>query len=345
MNHSLTEIINLNIFSCRISLIFVNALFQKSHLYQPRKYKSMKKLLLFAAMFSVLTLRAQLSVYHPFPESNASWNISYTQNMCPFGGNSTEYYSITYSGDTIINGQQYHKLHTPFVIAEFTGGCTQHHFAGYAGAIRQDIPNRKVFIVPPSATDEQLLYDFTMEVGDTLKGYLGREWMSQGDVVMEIDSVLVGDTYRKRWSVNPCYNMYLIEGLGSTYGLLEASPGCITDFPWILVDCFMEEGQTLYPETVSECELITSIREKEVVSSKIHVFPNPASGTFAVEFERPMEIKEIQLTNMMGEVIFWKNTQMHARIEVSGIENGIYVLSVISHKGRIINRKVISCSF
>ena len=300
--------------------------------------------MLFVALFRVLSVSAQTPVYHPFPESNASWNISYEQNMCPFGGNSTEYYSITYSGDTNINGQQYHKLNIPYVIAEFTGGCTQHHFPGYAGAIRQDIPNKKVFIVPPASTVEQLLYDFTMEVGDTLKGYLNREWMSQGDVVLDIDSVLVGDTYRKRWNINPCYGIYLIEGVGSTYGLLEASPGCVTDFPGIMIDCFKEDGQTLYPETVGECELITSIPEQNFIFDKVHVFPNPAPGTFTVEFDRPLDIKEIQLTNMMGVIVYQKNIQMQSRIEISGMHDGIYLLNIISTTNQILSQKVISCS-
>jgi hypothetical protein len=174
----------------------------------------MKKLLLFIAVCAALSLSAQTSTYQPFPEGNASWNISYTQAMCPLGGDAYENFSIVMTGDTMINGQVYHKLFTPYVYADISGGCTQAHFEGYKGAIRQDIPNKKVYFLPPTDfTVEQLLYDFTMEVGDTVKGYLSGGWM-EDNVVVSIDSVLVGQNFHKRWLVNPCYDIYLIEGVG-----------------------------------------------------------------------------------------------------------------------------------
>lgn len=185
----------------------------------------MKNLLLVLLTLTAFSTSAQTSVYHPFPDSNACWNVNMSQGMCFMGGFSSEDYSLTFSGDTIIENQTYQKLVTPYVQISITGGCTQQNFPGYQGAIRQDIINKKVFFVPPAQSSELLLYDFTMETGDTIKGYLAT-FNSPPDVVAEIDSVLIGDNYRKRWSINPCYDIYLIEGVGSTFGLLKPSPGC-----------------------------------------------------------------------------------------------------------------------
>lgn len=63
-----------------------------------------------------------------------------------------------------------------------------------------------------------------------MKGYIA-SFAVQTDTVQSIDSVLVGNTYLKRLIIKNCYNVHFIEGIGSVYGLLERSPGCVTDLP------------------------------------------------------------------------------------------------------------------
>ena len=74
----------------------------------------MKKLLLLFSTMLTLFANGQTSVYHPFPDSNAVWNIHF-QLYCFANGTGDENYSITISGDTLINSQTYHKLTTPYV--------------------------------------------------------------------------------------------------------------------------------------------------------------------------------------------------------------------------------------
>jgi len=100
-------------------------------------------------------------------------------------------YSYTFSGDTLINNLTYHKLTTPFA-KPYVGG------SGYRGAIRQDIVAKKVFFIPLREISEKVLYDFTLQVGDTVKV---KPYYSPRDTVQSIDSVLVGNTFRKRWQI------------------------------------------------------------------------------------------------------------------------------------------------
>lgn len=302
----------------------------------------MKKLLLSFALLSMLTANSQTSVYHPFPDSNACWNLNMAQGMCYMGGWSDEEYSITISGDTIINSQIYHKLSTPFVEVVSTGGCTQRNFPGYKGAIRQDITGKKVYFVPPTQPTEHLLYDFTMEVGDTVKGFLQIS-NTPTDIVAEIDSVLVGDNYHKRWSINPCYGIYLIEGIGSTFGLLEPSPGCMTDMDYYSLTCFNQDGESVYPDPSSECRLITSTNNPDLISDAVRIFPNPSNGSFTVDFISPNDIKEIRLTDMIGNIVFQKPLGDQKSIYIAGIPIGTYILTIIDRENRSTNRKIISC--
>jgi hypothetical protein len=306
------------------------------------KQKTMKKLLLLIATLSVFSVKSQTFVYHPFPESNATWNVNMSQAMCFMLGFSSEDYSITISGDTIIKDLVYQKLTSPFVQFSFSGGCTQINFPGYRGAIRQDVANKKVYYVPPSQITEQLLYDFTMEVGDTVKGYL-ESFNHPLDIVTEIDSVLVGDNYRKRWNINPCYEIYLIEGIGSTFGLLQPSPGCATDMDYYSLTCFNQNGQSLYPDPSAECQLITSTNDIEPNSDDLLVFPNPSNGSFTVEFYRPIDILEVRLTNMIGNIVFQTKISNKNKINIDNLPSGAYLLSIIKNESRTTFRKIISC--
>lgn len=302
----------------------------------------MKSFLLLIATLCVLTTNSQTTVYHQFPDSNATWNINMSQAMCFMWGFSTEDYSITFSGDTIIDNLAYKKLTTPFVEFTFTGGCNQINFPGYQGAIREDVANKKVYYVPPSQSTEKLLYDFTMLVGDTVKGYLD-SFEYPGDIVTEIDSVLVGDNYRKRWLVNPCYEIYFIEGIGSTYGLLKPSPGCLTDMDYYSISCFTQNGQTQYPDSLSACELITSIENIDAVFDAVRVFPNPSSGSFTIDLGNSENIEEIRLTNMIGSIVYQKDIIDHNYVIINALPGGAYILTLIDKEKRTTNRKIISC--
>lgn len=306
------------------------------------KQKTMKKLLLLIATLSVFSAKSQTFVYHPFPESNATWNINMSQGMCFMGGFSSEDYSITFSGDTIIENLAYQKLTSPFVQSNFTGGCTQINFPGYQGAIRQDVTNKKVYYVPPSQLTEQLLYDFTMEVGDTVKGYL-ESFNYPLDIVTEIDSVLVGDNYRKRWFINPCYEIYLIEGIGSTFGLLKPSLGCATDMDYYSLTCFNQNGQSLYPDPSAECQLITSTNDIDAKSDAVLVFPNPSNGSFTVEFYRPIDILEVRLSDMIGNIVFQTQISNQNKINIANLPSGAYILTIIKKDNIATIRKIISC--
>jgi hypothetical protein len=301
----------------------------------------MKNLFFWFAIIITANSYGQTSIYHPFPDSNASWNYSFNQYMCAFG-DAWEEYSYLLNGDTTINGQTYHKLSTPFVSFFTQGSCTQEHFPGYKGAIRQDIPNRKVYYVHPSSSSEALLYDFNLAIGDTIHGYLASN-AGMLDTVISMDSVLVGNDFRKRWLINDWYEIYYIEGIGSTYGLLENSPGYVTDAPGYYFDCFKQDQQTLYPDTNTNCQLITSAHDISILEEPLKIFPNPSKGSFSIEFKQPKDIKGISLLSLVGNVILSAEIHDQTSICLNNIPCGIYILAILDKNNRTTNKKIISC--
>lgn len=296
-----------------------------------------KALLLFSILLTIQSI-AQTSIYHPFPENSAIWNFHYSM-YCFQNGQNDDTYSITIDGDTIINNQTYHKLVTPFIQSNSTGSCGFATSIDYNGAIREDIANKKVYYIPSSENLEQLLYDFTLEVGDTVKGYLEPDF-SELDTVHSIDSVLVGNNYHKRWLINSCYDIYIIEGIGSTFGLIHKSNSCMTDLDNYSLNCFQQNGNSLYPESANNCNLITEILDIDK-NENITILKNQINNSVTIEIENISNIKEIQIIDIKGNIIYQKINPIEKRINFNNYSNGIYFLYLKDSKGNLIFRNKI----
>jgi hypothetical protein len=298
-----------------------------------------RTILLFALIsFTVFRQYGQTSLYHPMPTSNAVWNIDYYLAPCWPIFSYSETYSIVMSGDTTINSKIYHKLYTPAVIKSNPTTSCGGQSPGYKGAIREDTLLKKVFIAWD--TTEILLYDFNMQVGDTVKGLT--EISSCPDTVISIDSVLVGSNYHKRWFINADYNIYFIEGVGSTYGLLGQSIGqCIGQFPDLWISCFSKDGVTLYPSLSTNCEIITSTHSINSTLNEVNIYPNPSTGSFTIDLN-DTGINEIQLYDVFGNLIFRQFKSDNSKIKIDDLKAGVYFLTLIDSFHNKSTRKIIS---
>jgi len=293
--------------------------------------KKITRHLLIVGILLTFIPNVQSTTYYPFPERNATWNFHFS--LIGITESANEDYSISISGDTTINALTYHKLMSAF--------ANTVALKGYKGAIRQDIAAKKVYFAAPTETTEQLLYDFTLQVGDTVKGYIQAN-LFQKDTIKSIDSVLVGTSYRKRWLLNSNYNIFFIEGIGSTYGLFEQSPGNTPDFPDFSINCYRENSQTLYPDSQTNCELINSVEYIETNSNQIRVTPNSQSGSFTITFDNA-DIVEIKLIDLSGKIIFEQPTTNKKTIMINNLQSGLYILIGKDTMNRLITKKIISC--
>lgn len=292
--------------------------------------------LLVSLSMSIAVVSAQTSAYVPIPDSGVVWNFRETSVWC----GSTADYSIMTGGDTLINTITYHKLYTLFVLAG-NPSCFQVS-AGYRGAFRNDTAVRAVYYVPPTDTVEHLLYDFTWQQGDTVQGWLRINGLSLS-FIDRVDSQLVGSVYRRRMHID-CYNVDIVEGVGSTYGLITGLPGCVTDVNDIQLECFSVNGQTYLPDTVSSCSPVNSTDGPEQ-QRPIAVYPVPASGQLHLRVP-DSGIYNLQLMNVTGKCIY-KNTfeldsGIEAIIETVDLPYGVsgLILTELS-SGRTVRSKVV----
>ena len=301
----------------------------------------MKKLLLAIFTSVAAFTNAQTNVYHPFPETDGAWNFT-TRFWCWSGVPQPidNTYSLSVEGDTVISSQTYHKLIVP-LLQTTASACvgSSSTFNIYEGCTRQDVSMKKVFYIYPGSSMEELLYDFNMQVGDTVKGHL-ETYAYPVDTVISIDSVLVGDSYRKRWNINFGYNISIIEGVGSTYGLVEYSPGNGPDHLEYTMNCYQETGTTLYPDASTACELITSVSQLEKEPEQVLVYPNPSAGSFTIDVGNT-NVKEIRITDLLGNNVFQKHEAIPEKIMIDNLQKGTYILTIIDKNNRSTNKKII----
>ncbi len=318
----------------------------------------MKKRLLALFVLTIFngSLHAQTSVYHPFPQSGISWREDMDGvgfSCCCTSGSWQSYcltednYELFLDGDTTIGSHVYSKIYRLGYFAEYLlsmypftceSGCTNYdpQFYGniYVGGLRQDIPGRKVYFHPAeSGAQDTLLYDFNLSVGDYLSQTYNNETMT--NMVSSIDSVLIGTEYHTRyWLDYEQQHEYIaiIEGIGSTYGLLFALRPPF-EFTNQLV-CVKINSNPVYPDTETICSL-NEIGEVEQIFS-FSVSPNPVETSALLQVSPEFANVELVIYNESGQEVKRKkllNTSV--KIDRSEFDSGVYFFKGVNQSGQV----------
>lgn len=184
----------------------------------------MKQTTLILGLTLLFNLGLKSQDYVPFPTESVNWNVFYVET-CSETPSDTILLRYTIHGDTTINETQYSKLC-------IESGDTANPKINSIGGLREI--DKKIYykgqtIIGGGNDEEYLIYDFSKQVGDTIKHDSYGGFYS---VVLDIDSVIIDGDYRKRYQVDNHWFYqnpdYIIEGIGSVKnGLL----GHISDIP------------------------------------------------------------------------------------------------------------------
>jgi len=299
----------------------------------------MKKLLLF---FSILLVQySYCQNYYPFPTGNAQWN-----NLTWAQWNPDEVlllnsqYSII--GDTLLHNLNYKKVYS---YAPDMGVYEN----VYIGGLRED-NSKNIYFLPtpygvpsysgiqlPGDTSEFLLYTFNnLAPGMILP-------INQGVTeikVMEIDSVLVGNSYRKRYmiqdrSLGPDY---WIEGIGSTKDLFMPFT---YEFEWSLYTLCFTDTTTYHinwPYNGQDsCHYSVPTGISEISEKGIQLYPNPSTDYISFELPEKINPVSIELYNMRGQMIFHEPCyESPNRINISQLSSGEYFALVTVNQKKTI---------
>ncbi|MBN1414868.1 MAG: T9SS type A sorting domain-containing protein [Bacteroidales bacterium] len=154
-------------------------------------------------------------------------------------------------GDTLINNLNYYKLYKsgvafydmPFYFSDV-----------YVGAIREK--NNSIYYIKKKKATEIGLYDFNLNVGDTIKSVIAK-----GKTIISVDSLPDG---RKifYYDIGHFTTGFLIEGIGTNGGLLSGGTSYIPlhsgECACHLI-CYAENGELVYqntPHLDSNCDIV-----------------------------------------------------------------------------------------
>jgi len=279
--------------------------------------------------------------YIPFPYSNAIWSVvTYWNNPDPpplYWDYWTDHFGMT--DDTLINNITYCKIESNNDSVFNSEDISNI----YEGAIRSNNETRKVFFVPPDSLTEFLLYDFNIEVSQTITSI---SFFGATEIFCYYkDSVFINGNFydyyylsinliQIGWDVGTNW----IEGIGSTKTLLETYYPLQFDLTRSLLCLTVNDSLIYHQQFVGTdgcyLKMDTSTSVNEMIQSKVQnpfvqVLPNPVTCISSIQTNIP--IKEncfAEIINIRGEIIARFKVIELDKIYSTKIPNGFYLLKL-----------------
>ena len=290
----------------------------------------MKKLILVIAIVFFAS-----NSYSQYLIDGLKWNNT-TGGTDDWGVNLHRNFTYKVEGDTTIGGVDYKlvKKNYPDINQEWTT----------AFCLRED--SRKWYIIgayEPYISDEVLLYDFSLETGDSIYNAWAQNYAS---VIEHGDTVLENGQTRKYLilgedNLPPTMNDMWIEGLGSA--------SCHVELPCFYLNiidacaislCASNNNELLFTSFPNlNCydsggNFITSLNKIEQEDNSITLYPNPASKEVNISSESI--INSIEVFNSFGQRIYQEKTKLKEKtIDISSFSKGVYIIGVNTDRGYI----------
>ncbi|MFZ4520806.1 MAG: T9SS type A sorting domain-containing protein [Bacteroidales bacterium] len=264
--------------------------------------------------------------YIPTVGNDKNWNVLCVVSCVPFD---STYSTISYnmSGDTVFSTGTYQKI---FSSQGALPGRNLYCF------MREDA-SHKVWMKRSSAEPDQLMYDYSVQPGDSIVAGISQVYM----YVDSVTQVTINGTSRQKFwlscKVVPGYKETWTEGVGSSRGIIYSGSAVVVG-GWYWFLCLSEPGQLTYMNPdFNSCDLISGVPEQK--SSAIFVYPNPAHARLKFELPGTIFLQSIHLTDISG-LFSREYSPGSSSIDLSGLPSGIYLLKLAWASGET-TRKII----
>jgi len=261
--------------------------------------------------------------YFPFINESKIWR--YVQTICLTGPNSCTHYVEAgyFKGDTLIDNYNYQAFYQKQEQPSMLAGRIAYYF-------REDTITRQVFIFDPTFDKKALLYDFSLNKGDSFNIYIADD-IYKRKTVINVDTVFTIDKKLKRILFNDSTTW--IEGIGCVTNTIIPSEGDLI--------CMKQNDSVLYKnEKYENCDTIfnddTSIRSIQPSGTCVSVFPNPIEKYSVIELgEISDKNLKIEIYDCVGLLIKEDRYKDKYPIGALNLIKGIYFCRVISPNGII----------
>jgi hypothetical protein len=294
--------------------------------YQFQKSDKMKTLLIvLIGMISSTGLLSQ----EWFPVG-ASW---YYNQINFLEGESYVHFEVT--GEIVIQGK---------TCKEVSGGCAC-GVPGIGGYLCQE--GDRIFSYDFETDTFRILYDFTLEAGDTLVVQGDPE--IGGDGLFLIDSITFIQLGTENLRVQHITHLSsdiewgnkIIERIGSN-GCLYPQVGFCDPLTGGL-RCYEDDetGLINFQMPPRPCDYITSATEIDIAEPVLQVYPNPATNSIHIQTESTMDM--IVLFNNLSTPVYQKSGIFNTdyELDVSKLPAGIYYLRIVASGYQQFHRSVV----
>lgn len=288
------------------------------------KFKELK--LITTSTFILFNLFMYSQGHISFPFQNGVWKYGMYDASCSGPGSACGTVTYKFQGDTVINSVSYKIL-----LATYPNTSLYY----YAAAIREDTVTGKLFIFYPSSTQcngiDTLLYSFIWNMSDTLF-QCDRVLGTISQTIDSIDSVLIQGQWRIRINLNSAFGTQLIEGLGSTTGLIGPWEGWIGGN--LRLECFELNGVPVFPS--SNCGT-NDVGDINLQKLDYLIYPTLANDIVYVKQNSFNEKKvDANFFDINGRkvksIILNFDENLPIEISTCDLQNGVFFISIVSPK-------------
>lgn len=293
----------------------------------------MKTLLFISvSIFCLISIIVEGQTYHPLIKSNKFWTLLDLDPtaLCYTTGGRQQYFF----GDTIIQIKTYQKIAScdvislcqcglfchPFAV-DTTGNCANGGFISSTQFMREDTLNRKVYLIDLAIdTVEHLLFDFSLNVGDTFS----TPFTTQGAGTLTVDSIgqyplMIG--YGKIFYLHNGF--YYIESIGDVGGLtniqLVQSGGTSTG-----LTCVRDDGNYIYSTSNWECFGVVGLNENS--NSDVPFTIHQVGKSFKININDKQQEALLRLFDSSGRIVYSTIlSKSESSVSLDGFQSGLYV--------------------
>jgi hypothetical protein len=260
--------------------------------------------------------------YRPLLDTTALWHEQWGYGDP--GPNTLDRWCVKYflRGNTTLGSNSYKELlltgshrHVNTVNSQLS--YTNWYFDALVAYIREDTTIRQVYIRESANWPEQLLYDFSVDLGAYPWTYV----LPYEDLeVTLVDTILLSDGPHRRQHLGELFD--IIEGIGFTGGLLPHESGFFPDVTQIA--CHKVDGIDNYTGMIADwgcgCSMSVGIAESGVLPNLLS--ENPTAGLFVLDSPTPIEVV---VHNAQGQFIARAITK---EIDLSAHPPGVYTATI-----------------
>ena len=253
--------------------------------------------------------------------------------------------NIKFTTDTTINTLLYKKV-------ERSTDINQQYWAFY-GFIREDSIKR-VFYRFNASDNDHLFYNFNIQLFDTITAYSINTFdnnlylQPQIYFVISVDSVLIGDTFRKRINLGvPGDSTFALEhwidSTGNIGGILHNNE-LLTGRDSYSLLCFSETGIVKYHQPgYNSCSVFTGIETKNTFDWSVKVSPDPIieSSILTVKHSGSDDKMKIDFFDLTGRNVYSKCFLNELPLTRKEFQPGIYFYKLTDRSGNILTGKIV----